>query len=309
MPERPNVAGASDAAPSAQPAGPPSLPVPSARLDPELRFLRGVARRLPDVPRVTGVVNRLIKPLYLRRPRSEVVAPVLDFCMRLKPEEAIDGAYLFYPHLCDKHEVRCLGAFLRPGDTFVDVGAHIGFYSLVAATAVGSRGRVVSVEAEEHNHARLVWNADVNRMHQIRAVRRGVACETGVRALGVQIAGNRGGSSFSAASAHTQEVECSPLLEILAEQHVDRVRGMKLDIEGEEVRVLTQYLRDPARPMWPDLLIVEDSVHASGIAPLLMKHGYQLRSSHMGNAMNRIFVRPSASVGKARPTRGQSPTS
>lgn len=48
----------------------------------------------------------------------------------------------------EPHVKSCIAALLRPGDTFVDVGAHIGFFSLLAAGLVGSTGKVYSFEAE-----------------------------------------------------------------------------------------------------------------------------------------------------------------
>jgi len=69
---------------------------------------------------------------------------------------------------------RCLAALLRPGDTFVDVGAHIGFFSLIASSLVGSKGKVYAFEPDAtlfqalHSNAleypwlvaslRAVWN-------------------------------------------------------------------------------------------------------------------------------------------------------
>ena len=47
---------------------------------------------------------------------------------------------------------------LQPGDTFVDVGAHYGFYSLLAARLVGAGGRVLALEASPANYALLVDN-------------------------------------------------------------------------------------------------------------------------------------------------------
>ena len=37
-----------------------------------------------------------------------------------------------------------LGAVLQPGDTFIDVGAHVGYFSMLAAAFVGKSGRVIS---------------------------------------------------------------------------------------------------------------------------------------------------------------------
>ena len=54
---------------------------------------------------------------------------------------------------------RCLTALLGPGDTFVDVGAHIGFFSLIASSCVGPTGKVYSFEADRELFRRLQTNA------------------------------------------------------------------------------------------------------------------------------------------------------
>jgi FkbM family methyltransferase len=54
---------------------------------------------------------------------------------------------------------RCLTALLRSGDTFVDVGAHIGFFSLIAASRVGPTGHVYAFEANPGLFQRLQSNA------------------------------------------------------------------------------------------------------------------------------------------------------
>ena len=52
--------------------------------------------------------------------------------------------------------------FLRPGDVFCDVGANIGYYTLLAAQIVGRRGRVVAVEAMAEPAAILAANVFLN---------------------------------------------------------------------------------------------------------------------------------------------------
>jgi len=52
---------------------------------------------------------------------------------------------------------------LRPGMTFYDVGANIGFFSLMAARLVGPQGRVVSFEADPEIAARLRENLERNQ--------------------------------------------------------------------------------------------------------------------------------------------------
>lgn len=53
---------------------------------------------------------------------------------------------------------RFLCTLLRPGDTFIDVGAHFGYYSLLASYLLGPDGRVVSFEASRQTFQLLQWN-------------------------------------------------------------------------------------------------------------------------------------------------------
>ena len=53
-------------------------------IDRELRALLLVSRHVPAFPHSTAIGNRLLKPIYLRKARSEVLADVLDFKMLLQ---------------------------------------------------------------------------------------------------------------------------------------------------------------------------------------------------------------------------------
>lgn len=52
--------------------------------------------------------------------------------------------------------------YLRLGDTAIDVGAHIGLYTLLFAKLVGPSGRVIAFEAEAENYGRLLGNIALN---------------------------------------------------------------------------------------------------------------------------------------------------
>ena len=60
--------------------------------------------------------------------------------------------------LLDRYEVpqrRLVAALLRPGDTFLDIGAYIGWYTAMAACYVGKTGRVITIEPNPALHRRL----------------------------------------------------------------------------------------------------------------------------------------------------------
>jgi len=106
-------------------------------LDRELRFWLAVTRRLPKV-RGAGWLGNLVANWYNRRPRNLVIADIGGIRAELDPGENVDAALLFFPHLYDYKEIAFLRRHLKAGDRFIDVGAHVGFYSLQAAEIVQS---------------------------------------------------------------------------------------------------------------------------------------------------------------------------
>ena len=93
---------------------------------------------------------------------------------KLMPRDAWDGEYMVgggrrmrldisdYPDCCMAYGLyelttaRLIKSILRPGDHFVDGGANIGYFTLMAAQAVGTSGRVDAFEPQPENRARLV---------------------------------------------------------------------------------------------------------------------------------------------------------
>jgi FkbM family methyltransferase len=67
---------------------------------------------------------------------------------------------IFYRGWVNRDVETWLSRWLRPGDTYVDVGAHIGFYVSLALAAIGPSGRVIAFEPLEENYEKLatsVW--------------------------------------------------------------------------------------------------------------------------------------------------------
>jgi len=63
---------------------------------------------------------------------------------------------------------------LKKGDVFIDVGAHIGYFSLLAASKVGNEGHVFAFEPAPANFHLLLKNIALNKCENITAIRRAI---------------------------------------------------------------------------------------------------------------------------------------
>ena len=166
-------------------------------------------------------------------------------------------------------ETSVVGRLLSPGDTFVDVGANIGWYTLVAAFLVGESGRVFAFEPDAENFAILRHNVGRNLRG---AARRAVTLER--RAASDRVGAGR--IFLSSDNMGDHRIYPSPgvvasekIREVRLDRYFDRFPGrlslVKVDTQGAEPKVYQgareRFLRD--RPIlisefWPF------GMHASG---------------------------------------------
>jgi FkbM family methyltransferase len=260
----------------------------------ELALLRSLTARLPRI-RGAGTVGNTFARFYQRKRRNRIVADVLGFEMMLDPHELVDSALIFAPQLYDHAEIGCLERELSSGDVFVDIGANVGFYSLIASRIVGPSGRVVAIEAEPDTYDALRRNIAMNRCSHVTAVNLGVSDKEAV--LTMQVAAddglhrNRGGNTFLAegdtsirlpdpTGKTSKEIQCVPLASILEQHRIDRIDGLKIDAEGFEHRILTAFLAgNPDDRLMPRVIILEqhpDIARTEGDSvSLLEQHGYR----------------------------------
>jgi FkbM family methyltransferase len=129
---------------------------------------------------------------------------------------------------------------LAPGDIFVDVGANIGYYSLLASSRVGPAGKVFAFEASPRIYAALTANIERNRLTNVIALNRAVTSTVGTCEIFMAREHNLGHSTIipgvAEAGGHTLEavIKCAPLDELMPVEELLRARFIKVDIEGAE---------------------------------------------------------------------------
>ncbi len=127
---------------------------------------------------------------------------------------------------------------LRPGDTFIDVGANIGWFTMLAAKR---SARVVAIEPLPSIHAELDANVQRNGMQdRVRLVMAAASDRVEVVHIHSGPAWNLGKSSMSQRRelGKPGEVAAAPVSDLLLPEEVAQVRLIKIDVEGAEDVVL-----------------------------------------------------------------------
>jgi FkbM family methyltransferase len=154
------------------------------------------------------------------------------------------GRQVFLGGCYEPQESACVRDILRPGMTFVDVGANWGFFTQMAAHLVGSSGRVVAIEADPRVFVRLKQNVARNHLKHVQVFDIAVADRNGELTLAGhdEAEGNPGISrliEIGSPQPLTFSVQSRRLDSLLDEAGLDHVDLVKIDVEGAEDLVLT----------------------------------------------------------------------
>ncbi len=204
-------------------------------------WLRAVGVLLRGLPRGRyPLMNRLARfgPGHAFRAEFPFEARRIRFWCDLRNSLARE---VFFLGSYEPQETLLLPALLRKSDTCVDVGAHWGYFSLIAAARVGPSGRVLAVEADPRVFAILSRTVSLNPGLNVEALQVAVAAESGTLVLnGYDEAGDNWGiSSIATPQGGARfEVQAEPLDELLDQSRVREVGLLKMDIEGAEVLAL-----------------------------------------------------------------------
>ncbi len=210
---------------------------------PVVGSLNYMLRKHPDSNTVFQVVSLKNKyPNWLMELRTEVV-------LRLKHgfELYCDGTDYLGRHLIRYREwepliTKTIQHLLRPGDTCIDIGANVGYHTIVMSQSVQSAGLVFAFEPSLVNLSKLLRNLQLNSCGNVVLASLALSDSPGVSRLapGDKDKKNCGLPNLRPESnyADSQPVILSVLDGLLAES-LPRVRLVKIDVEGFELHVLS----------------------------------------------------------------------
>lgn len=249
--------------------------------------ISAVGQRMPD-----NILGRRLaawlRGLLRRANRHPIDTKVLGMRMRLRAtDNACERRLLVTPQFFDPEEFKLIGERIHPEFHFVDVGANVGTYSLIAATR-GAK-RVLAFEPLPPLQLRLLENAAFNDV-RIELCPNAVTDHAGEIEFNVDLR-NYGGSSIykdrkNRGGIETIMVKCVSLWDALQQYGFKRIDALKADLEGAEDRALVPFFEQAPRELWPRLVIIEDSsaVWRTDLIGMMKSLGYvQIRGG--GNVL------------------------
>lgn len=176
-----------------------------------------------------------------------------------------------YKRQFEKDEQEFIRQFLRRGDVFVDAGANIGLYTVIAGKVVGSNGQVYSFEPSYTNFQRLQRNISLNRLKNVEAQRKALSDAVEKRDLTVSSgeygeynAWNSLGTPARGDNFETEIVPCTKWDIFAAENDlIGKTTLMKIDVEGWELFVLNGATDVLSKDDAPELLIEFTQLNAN----------------------------------------------
>lgn len=212
------------------------------------------------------------------------------FALWIDLDDPSVSAVIRHEHGWEGHVSDALSEALRPGSTFIDVGANVGFHTFLAASIVGHGGSVTAIEPSSENCRLLQMSKAENKAEHVTILPFALDRTPGIRYLASHLGTNAG--LIPDTRKHLIDGRGTPVyattLDDVAPPKVDVV---KIDVEGAEFRVLEGGLRtvERDRPLIIMEFSCEMSERTSGVDPgqalqSVLDLGYQLfvldRESH-----------------------------
>jgi len=160
-----------------------------------------------------------------------------------------------------------------PVKSVIDVGAHVGIFSLYASRHF-RQAVIFAVEPSPENYELLLQNLSANRSKNITPLRAAISDNDGVASFWMSNS-SLGGSTVNASNGEPLEVQCYRLDTLLPKFGPGAGLLLKIDVESAEVRALRGATETLNRS---ETVIIEvDKSNQESVITLLSRSGFQMR--------------------------------
>jgi FkbM family methyltransferase len=196
--------------------------------------------RIPGAGRLYNLLcNKFV------RPKGLVLLNIQGSKMYVDCNATALGLRLWMNGTHEKLETELFEKMAQDSMVVVDIGANIGYYTLIAARLVGKKGTVYAFEPEPSNYKLLCENIAINGYANIVPIQKAVSNTSGKAKLYVDKAiGDVSSFAKDNVLTHSKNVDCLEVETITLDDFFERTVGddridlMKIDVEGAEELVI-----------------------------------------------------------------------
>lgn len=187
---------------------------------------KGLNKILPT-KKIYFLISQLLKPEKIK---------VQDHYFFIDQKKS--GTYLAHHFIAKKEyepiTTKVFEYFLQPGMFVVDVGAHLGYFTMLSAKLVGKNGKVFAFEPEPHIYSLLKKNIELNRYKNISAIQQAVTNKESSTSL--YLSNESSGSNSIYPGEHYDEITQIPTIRLdkFFYKNLTKIDLIKMDIEGAE---------------------------------------------------------------------------
>ncbi|MFF0744296.1 FkbM family methyltransferase [Streptomyces sp. NPDC004111] len=197
---------------------------------------RGYVRNAPGTLLKGQLAAKYLNPQLRDHPRQRVVDARFGARFAVDTRDLIQRFISLFG-VWEPHMTRWLQGRLKEGDVLIDVGANVGYFSVLGSRLVGSTGRVVAIEASPVFHRRLLQHLELNGCENVRAINGAVTDSPKILTFVLASSNNMGANSivpYDGPAESSFDMEARPLPALLEMEELSRARVIKIDVEGAE---------------------------------------------------------------------------
>jgi FkbM family methyltransferase len=165
---------------------------------------------------------------------------------------------------------------LKKDDVFVDIGANVGLFSLIASQVVGNKGLVIAFEPTLITFNRLLGNISLNNLNNIQAINCGLSNGSGELNFYMSDNGYDAWNSFSPSADNklqrTIKVNVSTLDKELKDVDKAKIKLVKIDVEG-----------------WGKFVLKEGEIFFNNYCPIIMVEFTDGNTFNAGYSVHEIY--------------------
>lgn len=186
--------------------------------------------------RVPGLLYILYFYVYrLVRPRQLTQVQCHNYQLRVNPVDTGIAPFLLVHGVYEPLESTLVQRLVRPGMTVLDIGANIGYYTMLLASLVGEKGKVYAFEPAPDNYGLLCENVQLNSFENIAPIQQALSNQADGQLTLYLDSNNLGNHSVAQANVPSGSqpvtVEITTIDNFCRDKRIDFI---KIDIQGAE---------------------------------------------------------------------------